>query len=342
MGKKHKILIVDDSAANVYSLKKTLQKSDYEFLEAHTGESALAAIQELDPDIVLLDVRLPGIDGFQICEKIRLFNKHVPIVFVTANLKEFVDQVHGFEKGGDDYVIQPYDPKELSIKVKALLRNKRLYDELLEEVRDLDRMKTELLGHNEQLKEVNSRLEEKNEYLKTISVTDPLTSLYNRKYFHQRIEKEISAVQRYKHPASVALVDIAGFSKINEELGGPQGDVILKEMANLLINSIRVSDLAIRFDGGRFAIIFTHTSEENAMVKSNMIQASVQTYPFPVYEDLIPAEKQTRYETVTVSVRIVVTGIDHVWIKSAADIIEALENTLLTCEPNRTVIARKE
>ncbi|HNI12733.1 MAG TPA: response regulator, partial [bacterium] len=144
MSRTYKILIVDDNPDHVYSLRKTLQRPEYVFFEAHSGEDALGSVTAHDPDIMLLDVRLPGIDGFEICESIRKISAHLPIVFVTANLKEFVDQVHGFEKGGDDYVIQPYDPRELAIKVKALLRNKVLYDSLLQEVNKLDRMKAEL------------------------------------------------------------------------------------------------------------------------------------------------------------------------------------------------------
>lgn len=326
MNKSYKILIVDDNEHNRYSLQKTLQKPEYQFFEAHDGPASIQLVQSLKPDLILLDVRLPGIDGFQICESIRQFEKHVPIVFVTANLKELVDQVHGFEKGGDEYIIQPYDPKELSMKIKVLLRNKKLYDELLEEVEKLDKLKAELNSSNEQLKVVNSQLAEKNDFLISLTITDPLTSLYNRKYFHQRIEKELSAVKRYKHDSSAAIIDIDHYGKINDTFGQQQGDVVLKELASLLVSSVRNSDVVTRFDGGKFAIIFTHTPEENAMTKARMILESIAVYPFPVYEDFIPQNIWNSLETKTIrlTASIAVAGLSLDRIKNEADLIEAL------------------
>ncbi len=328
MERPFKILIVDDNEHNRYSLQKTLQKAEYHFLEAHDGPATLQLVQSAKPDLILLDVRLPGIDGFGICESIRRFDKHVPIVFVTANLKDFVDQVHGFEIGGDEYIIQPYDPKELIMKVKVLLRNKKLYDELLDEVQKLDRLKSELNSSNEELKKVNSQLAEKNDFLVSLSITDPLTSLYNRKYFHQRIEKEISAVKRYKNEASAAIIDIDRYSVVNDRFGSQQGDVVLKELASLLVNSVRNSDVVTRFDGGKFAIIFTHTPEDNALTKARMIFESIGTYPFPVYEDFVTEDiwKNLQDKTIRLTASIAVTALSHDWIKSEADLIRALND----------------
>lgn len=330
MSNQYKILIVDDNEHNRYSLQKTLQRPEYQFIEAHDGPSAIQLVQSIKPDLILLDVRLPGIDGFQICESLRQFEKHVPIVFVTANLKEFVDQVHGFEKGGDDYIIQPYDPKELIIKIKVLLRNKRLYDELLEEVQKLDKMKSDLNSSNEQLKEVNSQLAEKNDFLVSLTITDPLTSLYNRKYFHQRIEKEISAVKRYKHDSSAAILDIDHYKKVNEHFSRQQGDVVLKELSSILVNSVRNSDVVTRFDGGKFAIIFTHTPEENALTKARMIHESIMAYPFPVYEDLISEDVWNSLSTksIQLTASIAVAGLSRDWIKNEADLIGALNDSI--------------
>ncbi|HMV26532.1 MAG TPA: diguanylate cyclase [bacterium] len=345
MSRTYKILIVDDNPDHVYSLRKTLQRPEYVFFEAHSGEDALGSVTAHDPDIMLLDVRLPGIDGFEICESIRKISAHLPIVFVTANLKEFVDQVHGFEKGGDDYVIQPYDPRELAIKVKALLRNKVLYDSLLQEVNKLDRMKAELQQHNEELKKVNNKLEEKTEHLKSLTVTDPLTALFNRKYFHQRINKEISAVKRYKAEASAAMVDIVNYTGINEQYGVPQADVILKEMASLLVNSVRNSDIVTRFDGGKFAVIFTHTPEDSALIKARMIVEAVAAYPFPIYDDLIPQEKINELDKKEIRIRakISLTGLNHDWVRTEADLIEAFERSLLQNRSNQDYVffARK-
>ena len=330
MSHQYKILIVDDNEHNRYSLQKTLQKPEYQFFEAHDGPSSLQLVQSVKPDLILLDVRLPGVDGFQICESIRQFEKHVPIVFVTANLKEFVDQVHGFEKGGDEYIIQPYDPKELMMKIKVLLRNKKLYDELLNEVQKLDRLKAELNSSNEELKKVNTQLAEKNDFLVSLTITDPLTSLFNRKYFHQRIEKEISAVKRYKHESSAAIIDIDHYGNVNERFSAQQGDVVLKELASLLVNSVRNSDVVTRFDGGKFAIIFTHTPEDNALTKAKMIYESIAAYPFPVYEDLVSENiwNSLSDKMIRLTASISVAALSHAWIKDEADLIQALNTSI--------------
>ena len=330
MDKSFKILIVDDNEDNRYSLQKTLQKPEYRFFEAHDAPATLQLVQSVKPDLILLDVRLPGIDGFGICESIRRFEKHVPIVFVTANLKEFTDQVHGFDIGGDEYIIQPYDPKELIMKVKVLLRNKKLYDELLSEVHKLDRLKTELSSSNEELKKVNTQLAEKNDFLVSLAITDPLTSLYNRKYFHQRIEKEISAVKRYKHESSVAIIDIDRYGSVNDRFGSQQGDVVLKELASLLVNSVRTSDVVTRFKGGIFAILFTHTPEENALIKAQMIFESIAAYPFPVYEDFVSENiwNSLSDKTIRLTAGIAVTSLTHEWIKTEADLIRSLNHTM--------------
>ncbi len=328
---QYKILIVDDNETQRYSLRKTLVRQEYEFLEAHNAAEALDAVRRHAPDIVLLDVRLPGIDGFDVCENIRSFDEHVPVMFVTANVKEFVDQVKGFEKGGDDYVIQPYDPQELAIKVKALLRNKRLHDKLKQEVDRLAQMKTDLQSSNEELKKINVRLAEKNEHLSSLTITDPLTSLYNRKYFHQRISKELSAVKRYKHESTAAIVDIDSFSEINTKFGTRQGDVLLKEFAALLVNRVRNSDVVTRFDGGRFCLILTHTSEANSLISARLIQKDIAGYPFPVYEDLLPPDSRVDVsQPIRVTASLVVLGLSHEWIREEADIIACFERSLST------------
>ncbi len=325
----YKILIVDDSETQRYSLRKSLQREDYEFVESHNAAGALDLVKREKPDIVLLDVRLPGIDGFEVCETIRSFDAHTPVVFVTANVKTFIDQVKGFEKGGDDYVIQPYEPQELAIKIRALLRNKRLHDQLKTEVEKLARLKEELASSNDQLKQINNRLAEKNEHLSTLAITDPLTSLYNRKYFHSRISKEISAVKRYQHNSTAMIVDIDNFTEINARYGTQQGDVILKEFASLLVNRVRNSDVVTRFDGGRFCVILTHTSEENSVYTAKLIQEAIQHYPFPIYEELIPpGSRVDASNPIQLTANVVVVTLSHDWIKSEADLIASFENSL--------------
>ncbi len=330
---RYKILVVDDLEENRYTLCKILQNPNYEFIEAHDGLTALDQMRRHQPDLVLLDIRMPGIDGFSICERLREQWPHIPIVFVTANLKDFTDQVRGFEKGGDDYVIQPYDPQDLRIKVKALLRNKKLYDNLLKEIEKLNATKEHLAQSNEELQAVNQRLKETNSHLESLSVTDPITALFNRKYFHQRLEKEISATRRYQFDSAVIFIDLEDYFEKLTLWGELQMNVLLKEMASLLVNSVRSSDVVTRYEGGRFALILTHTAEPNAMTKARMIHEAIDSYPFPVYDDLLPEHHQPPPETtVHLKTTMVVSGLSHEWIVKPADILKALE---ISCQESR-------
>ncbi len=326
---QYKILIVDDIPDNRYSIRKSLQQPGYEFAEAHDGVSAIEAVQKQTPDIVLLDVRMPGLDGFEICNRIRDQFPFIPVVFITANMKDVIDQVRGFEKGGDDYVIQPYDPNELRIKIKSLLRNKKSVDALIEEIGRLNSAKNELQFSNEDLKKINDRLFETNQYMESLSVTDPVTALFNRKYFHQRFEKELSAVKRYQHQSTALFAEIDGYERIHGNFGELQSHVFLKELASLLVNSVRQSDVVTRYEYGRYGLIFTHTPESKAMIKAQMILDSVSAYPFPLYEDLMPADHPRISEnTFSLTVSISVLGLQQPWIGGPADALKSLEQSL--------------
>lgn len=337
MSARYTILIVDDNADNRYSLRKTLQHDDYRFLEAHDDTTALVAFSRERPDLVLLDVRLPGVDGFEICDKIRQISPHVPVMFVTANVKDFSNQMLGFEKGADDYVIQPYEPREMAVKVKALLRNKLLYDELLVEIGRLESLKSQLAASNETLRDLNITLDEKNRYLDSISMTDQLTSLYNRKYFVQRLQKELSAVRRYGHETAIALFDLDRFGMLNERFGQAQADVVLKECAGLLIKALRQSDIVIRFDGARFVVLFTHTSEANAMGKCRMIQEFLAQYRFSIFDD-------TNAEPQPITASVAVLSLAHPWITGEASVVDSLEQALSEAKrsgPGQLVVGQR-
>lgn len=115
-----KVLIVDDDTNISELISLYLQKEGYQTKEAYTGKEALEVFEEYSPDIVLLDVMLPEVDGYDVCKEIRRINK-TPIIMLTAKAEVF-DKVLGLELGADDYIVKPFDPKELIARVKAVLR----------------------------------------------------------------------------------------------------------------------------------------------------------------------------------------------------------------------------
>ena len=158
-----RILVVDDNPDNVHIIAARLGFRGYEVLEAGTGQAALEAVRSKSPDLILLDVMLPDLDGYEISRRIKGDESlpFIPIILVTA-LGESRDKVAGLDAGADDYLTKPIDFPELEARVRSMLRIKRLQDEL----------------------------EEKNRELERLSTSDGLTGLYNHRHIHGLLQEE--------------------------------------------------------------------------------------------------------------------------------------------------------
>ncbi|MCL5103275.1 MAG: response regulator transcription factor [Armatimonadetes bacterium] len=119
--KPYRILIVDNEKDLVWALERSLKEEGYEVLKAYSGVQALAKIGRHDFDVIILDVVMPGMDGFQVCRRLRKMNVNVPILFLTMRAA-IADRIHGLDRGGDDYLGKPFDMKELKARIRALIR----------------------------------------------------------------------------------------------------------------------------------------------------------------------------------------------------------------------------
>ena len=148
MEKKSKILIVDDAVDTVELLKKRFRSEGYDTAEAYDGEEALKKVEEYNPDLVVLDVMMPKLDGYQVCQRLKVNEntKYIPVLMLTAK-GEVENKVKGFEIGADDYLAKPFDYKELSARVKSLLTIKASREKLVEEERSeaLEKMMDEVV-----------------------------------------------------------------------------------------------------------------------------------------------------------------------------------------------------
>lgn len=144
--KKPRILIVDDEKLNVELLEGILLEK-YEILRAYNGKEALLEVEKNPPDLILLDIMMPGISGYEVCKELKGNKKtmHIPILMVTA-LTEKTEKIKGLEAGADDFLNKPVDVTELRVRVKSLLRIKYYYDSLLEEQKRLLEIVTNLWG----------------------------------------------------------------------------------------------------------------------------------------------------------------------------------------------------
>ena len=272
MPKSNRILVVDDVPVNIQLLVTYLAAEGYDVVSAKDGHDAMKAVKEHQPDLILLDVMMPKMNGFKVCEAIKSDDatKFIPVILVTA-LNELEDKVKGMDSGADDFLAKPFNKLELLVRVRSLLRIKHLHDELQEKVVELQRTKEEL---------------------RQLAITDGLTSLYNYRYFKDQLLQELKRAQRHSLKVAVVMIDIDHFKQYNDKNGHPAGDVVLKDIARLLRDNIRNIDLAARYGGEEFSLILIETDKPSAKIVSEKIRKLVEDYGF-AYESSQPDGKLT-------------------------------------------------
>ncbi len=258
---KARILLVEDSKGQAQSTKAFLEKNGYSVVWAEDGLTAFKIAKTEKIDLILLDRVLPDIEGSEVCRWLKL-NQHtrgIPVIMLTVK-DTTTDKVTGLEAGADDYLPKPYDEVELNARIYACLRTKALQDELRQK--------------NRQLEEMLTRVE-------TLAITDPLTGLFNRRRFESILTLEFKKASRYQTPLSCMMIDIDHFKSINDAFGHRAGDIILKEIANIIQRNIRDVDTASRWGGEEFAVLIPNTTKENAIQPANRILKAVYKHSFP-------------------------------------------------------------
>lgn len=244
----YKILVVDDTEENIEILNELLG-DEYDVLSALDGEFAIEIANEDNPDLILLDVMMPGMDGFDVCRALQLNNdtKEIPIIFITAKTDDkSIEQ--GYEIGGADYVTKPFRPKELIAKVKRELK-----------IQDL----------------IHSLEKSQNE-LTFLASTDSLTRLYNRRYFLEASKNIINIAKRDKNDISLLIFDIDRFKNINDSYGHDVGDDVIALFAQTLKKQVRTSDIVCRWGGEEFVVMLHSTDIESATVIAENIKHEIE------------------------------------------------------------------
>ncbi|MDY0137844.1 MAG: diguanylate cyclase [Thiomicrospira sp.] len=244
---RHAILIVDDMTSNIQVLANALQ-DDYRIKVATSGERALQIAQSASPpDLILLDIMMPGLDGYQVCKQLKSDPKTsgIPIIFVTA-LSEVSDEEKGLNLGAVDYITKPF---HLPI-VKARVRN-------------------------------HMSLKLKTDLLEELSHVDGLTHIANRRHFNEVLDKEARRILRLNQPISLIMLDIDYFKPFNDNYGHGLGDECLTQVAKALRSVIkRPGDLLARYGGEEFAVILPETSEQGALKVAEDLRAAVEAMHF--------------------------------------------------------------
>jgi diguanylate cyclase (GGDEF)-like protein len=263
-----RVLIVDDDHAQVLTVERGLAHHGYEFAEAGDGHSALIAVREEHPDLILMDVEMPGLSGVEVCRIIKANQAQgfgfIPVILMTA--RQQTAKIKGLELGADDFLVKPFDMLELSARVKSMLRLKLLQDALLEKNRELDR--------------ANKELDKKRQELLALSRTDALTGLFNRRYFEERLSREFARSSRYRTPLSCMMVDIDFFKRLNDQYGHAFGDRVLRKVAWVARESLRDVDLIARYGGEEFIALLPETGPQQALLVSERVRDGIASLQF--------------------------------------------------------------
>ena len=224
MNSSSSILIVDDVEDNLEILGDLLTFDGYNVLTALSGEEALKKVYESRPDLILLDILMPGMDGFEVCTALKAdeSTKDIPVVFVSS-MTDIDSKVNGFKVGGIDYINKPFQHAEILVRVNTHITMLCL----------------------------RRHLEEKNAELERLANTDYLTNLYNRRRFFHAAEEEFTNSVTSGKPIAVTLIDLDYFKRVNDTYGHLIGDSVLIHIAQLIRSQCRVSDVAARYGGER-------------------------------------------------------------------------------------------
>jgi len=287
---RRKILIVDDEPLNVQLMEKQLAEYSYDTISAYCGEDALDIVEKELPDLIILDIVMPGIDGFEVVRAVRA-NKRtadIPIILCTVlNSKE--QRIRGLNLGADEFLNKPIMFEELVARVRSLIRIKAYQEQIkgYETIRETFASLQYESGASETENNEHNKTNDKKMYrfenALHSALTDPLTTLYNQNYFLHFLEKELQRVKRNKIPLSLMMINIDDFRTINKTLGKSVGDVILKDIGILLSKSIRDVDIAARYSEDVFAIILPYTDETGASIVSERLRSQIAShnYTFP-------------------------------------------------------------
>ena len=258
---KATILLVEDNKGQANIIRDYLTKSGYEVVTVEDGVSAFKAAKTSTIDLVLLDRVLPDMDGSEVCRWLKLDQKTraIPVIMLTVK-SAMNDKVSGLEAGADDYLPKPFDEAELNARIFARLRAKIQQDEL--------RMK------NTQLEDMLTRVE-------TLAIMDPLTGLFNRRRFESLMGNEFKRSARYQSNLSCMLIDIDHFKTVNDTFGHQTGDIVLKEVASVIQNTLREVDTPARWGGEEFIVLSPNTSRENALKAAERILKAIAGHTYP-------------------------------------------------------------
>lgn len=251
---RQKILIVDDAETNLLILSNLLAEEG-EIISATDGAQAIALAESDLPDLILLDVSMPGMDGYEVCRRLKsdIRTRDIPIVFVTGRTEDN-DQEKGLSLGAIDYILKPYSP----LIVLARIRNHLA------------------------LQKAHRDLKAANAELTRLATTDFLTGVWNRRRFMELGEAEVARVRRSGRSFGMAMMDVDHFKSVNDTHGHDAGDNVLRALAEACVDRLRNVDIVGRMGGEEFALILPETDPQGAMLTVERLREYLGGLAIPI------------------------------------------------------------
>lgn len=243
-----RILLVDDDPALRLFVESTLKKEGHDVHSLPDADDVTEQLDRFTPDLLILDLTLPNISGYDVLKNVRKEARFdtIPIVLFSGQ-NDTKAKIKGLDLGAVDYLVKPIPPEELAARVRALIRQKKRQDELLAEYKRLSEL----------------------------SLTDPLTGAYNRRALNTFLRSRLAEASRHNTPFSCVMFDLDHFKSVNDTHGHDTGDLVLREVAALTIALFRQEDALVRFGGEEFLAILQHTSKEGARTFAERLRSEV-------------------------------------------------------------------
>ncbi|HEX2568082.1 MAG TPA: diguanylate cyclase [Polyangia bacterium] len=297
-----RVLIVDDDRIQCEHMARLVSEWQARPFTAQTLAEALRLFRDVHPDVVLLDVMMPHVDGYKMAQMFKRDAAFTPVILLTA-LDDIDSKQRGLAAGADEFLIKPVNVLELQIRMSSMLRIKRLADEL----------------------------ERANKELAALATTDALTKVANRRMLDQRLLEEFERARRYLRPLALLVVDVDHFKSVNDTYGHQVGDRVLTEVACSIQDTIRKSDLVGRFGGEEFVVVAPETPAAPVRSLGERIRLNIQKRT--------AAAKDAGLPTVTASLGAATTELN---VDTVAELLKRADEALYEAKQagrNRVIVA---
>lgn len=246
------VLVADDDGVTRAMVTAWLRDSGFSVVSARDGDEALETASHAQPDLLLVDVTMPGPDGLDVCRTIQAASAiPPPVIFLTAHTT-VTSRIAGLDAGAVDYIVKPFERAELVARVRAALRTKAVRDGLAER-----------------------------------ATRDGLTGLVNRAEIDRRAEAAVRLAERHERPLACLMADLDHFKEVNDRFGHAAGDGVLREVARRIVFACRSSDIVGRYGGEEFVLLLPETTPEGAVTTGDKLRRVLAERPFEVGRVLV-------------------------------------------------------